>query len=93
MLSGDVDVAGVSGTAHGYVGEFSAAAVGEYVGAVDGRSLHAVDGDGVGVVEAVVVQLLADEALVATVVEPDDQLLVADGGDGAALARHESAVA
>lgn len=93
VVRDDVDVAGVACTAHGDVREFSAAAVDEDVGAVDGRPLHAVDGDGGGVVESVVSELLADETLVATVVEPDGQLLRANCSDGAAFAGDESTVA
>ena len=93
VVGDDVDVAGVAGAAHRDVGQLSPAAVGEDVGAVDGRSLHSVDRDGVGVVEAVVAELFAEEALVAPVVESDGQLLVADCGDGAAFARHKAAVA
>jgi hypothetical protein len=89
VVRDDVDVAGIACTAHGDVGEFSAAAVGEDVSVVDGRSLHAADGDGVRVVEAVTREFFASEDLEAAVAEADREPVGGDDDHGAALARDE----
>ena len=47
----DVDVALPPGTAHGHVGQFSAAPVLQGVGAVRGRALAAMSGHGIAVGE------------------------------------------
>src|SRR5690606_32557748 len=54
-----VDGGGVTSSGEGDVGEFSAAAVGVDVGPVDGGALGSVHGGGVGVVEVLLVELLA----------------------------------
>jgi hypothetical protein len=69
---GGVDVAGVSGAAHGHIGELPATAVVEDVGDFDRRSLGAVSGDGVAV----------GEALWGDVVEPHLKLAAVGGNSG-----------
>jgi hypothetical protein len=86
-----VDGGGVAGSGEGDVGEFSAAAVGVDVGPVDGGSLGSVHGGGVGVIEVVLVELLASELDgFGGVVEGDSDRAGGgvDGGDGPLLAGH-----
>ena len=84
---GGVDVAGVSGAAHGHISELPATAVVEDVGDFDRRALGAMSGDGIAIGEAVGADVVEAHLQLAAVGRDRSEGLGlwVDGGDARSL--------